>query len=97
MKTKTWAVGAALLILSACAGQSTVQTVSQACGIYSSTLVSLSVYKSRMSQAQIDLVDTAIDVISPTCEGGQPEGDASDIVLDYLDSLEALLLEMRAI
>ena len=83
------------LFRAACA-RSTVQTVSQVCGLYSATLVSLSVYKSSMTESQTALVDSAILVLAPTCEGEMPLGEADDFLLSSLDSLELLLLKLRA-
>ena len=86
---------AAVLFIVGCAGQSAVQTMSQVCGVYSSTIVSLSAFKSDMSAAQIAIVDQSIALLSPTCEGVIPTGDAGDLALSSLDNLEALLIQLR--
>jgi len=88
-------VFAAALFLVGCAGQSAVQTMSQVCGVYSSTIVSLSAFKSDMSAGQKATVDQSIALLSPTCEGEIPIGDADALALASLDSLEALLIELR--
>ena len=85
----------AVLFLVSCAGQSVVQTTAQVCGVYSSTLVSLAVYKPKMSDSQKALVDDAVSVLAPTCEGDIPEGDADSLLTDSLDKLEALLIQLR--
>jgi len=85
---------AAVLFLAGCA-QSAVQSMSQVCGIYSSTLVSLSVYKPQMTDGQKAVVDDAVSVLAPTCEGEIPTGDADDLLVDSLDRLEALLIQLR--
>ena len=59
---------AAVLFLAGCA-QSAVQTMSQVCGVYSSTLVSLSAFKPDMSESQKATVAQAVALLSPTCEG----------------------------
>ena len=86
---------AAVLFLASCA-QTAVQTMSQVCGVYSSTLVSLSVFKSEMSEDQKASVGTAVFVLAPICEGPMPTGDASELALSSLDGLEALLFQLRA-
>ncbi len=83
-----------VVLLVGCA-QTAVQTMSQVCGVYSSTLVSLSVYKGKMSDDQKATVDSAVFILAPTCEGPMPTGDASDMALNSLDGLEALLFQLK--
>jgi hypothetical protein len=85
---------AAVLFLAGCAA-STVQSVAQVCGVYSSTLISLSVYKKDMTESQIADVDDAVKVISPTCEGSIPDEDADVFLSEALDELELILLELQ--
>ena len=82
------------VLLVGCA-QTAVQTMSQVCGVYSSTLVSLSVYKPSMSDDQKASVDSAVFILAPICEGPMPTGDASDMALSSLDGLEALLFQLK--
>jgi hypothetical protein len=86
---------ALVLSLAACAGASPVQSTAQVCGIYSSTLISLTVYKPKMTAGQIQLVDNAVAILAPVCEGEIPDADASDTLLDSLDSIELLLLQLK--
>ena len=83
------------VLLVGCA-QTAVQTMSQVCGVYSSTLVSLSVYKGKMSDDQRATVDAAVFILAPTCEGPMPnDWDASVMALSSLDGLEALLFQLK--
>ncbi len=92
-----YAIVLSAVLLVGCATQSALQTMAQVCGVYSSTLVSLSVYKSSMNDDQKATVSMAVFTLAPICEGPMPTGDASDLALSSLDGLEALLFQLKGV
>lgn len=79
-----------LLVLTACAAPANIQTqLAVACQGYTDALRTLEPFKPQLTNAQLDVIRSSIDVAEPLCTG-----DMATVPSDALDMVRTKLREL---